>query len=362
MPDVLFTGFPGFLGSRLLPRVLERSPELRAICLVQPKFLVLARQRVQELVIAHPSLEGRIDLAEGDITAPDLGLGSSRELRGGIEEIYHLAAVYNLGVSREVGMRVNVDGTRHMLDFAETCPNLRRFQYVSTCYVSGRYAGAFTEDDLDKGQVFNNYYEETKFLAEVEVQMRMAEGLPVTVYRPAIVVGDSRTGETQKFDGPYYVIRWLLRQPFVAVLPVVGDSKTYRANLVPQDFVLEAMAHLSGREDSAGEVYQLADPSPLTVDELIQVIGRATRRKVVRIPMMKFAAKALIDHVPGVYQLMQIPAPAVDYFAHPTHYTSFHTQRDLQGTGISCPPFATYVKRLVDFVRSHPEISGEAMS
>jgi len=120
-------------------------------------------------------------------------------------------------------MKVNVEGTRHMLDFADGCSSLRRFQYVSTCYVSGRYAGIFRETDLSKGQTFNNFYEETKYLAEVEVQEQMRQGLPATIYRPAIVVGDSRTGDTQKYDGPYFAIRWLLRQPGIAIMPVVGD-------------------------------------------------------------------------------------------------------------------------------------------
>ena len=96
-----------------------------------------------------------------------------------------------------------------------------RFHYVSTCYVSGRYSGVFGEEDLEKGQTFNNFYEETKYHAEVEVQKRMKNGFPATVYRPAIVVGDSHTGATQKFDGPYYVIRWLLKQPYVAIMPMV---------------------------------------------------------------------------------------------------------------------------------------------
>src|SRR5207247_6389267 len=135
-------------------------------------------------------------------------------------------AIYDLSVSRDAGMRVNVDGTRHVLDFAERCPSLQRFHYVSTCYVSGRHHGVFGEDDLDVGQRFNNFYEETKFLAEVEVRRR--SGLPVTIYRPSVVVGDSRTGETQKFDGPYFVIQWILRQPRVAFLPVVGRPSRYR--------------------------------------------------------------------------------------------------------------------------------------
>ncbi len=362
MAKVFFTGFPGFLGSELLPRVLERLPDDIAVCLIQAKFADLAARRVEELVAAHLDLEGRIELVEGDITAPDLGLGEAHELQEETTEIFHLAAVYDLSVPRPVGMKVNVEGTRYMLDFAEGCPNLRRFQYISTCYVSGSYAGIFRETDLDKGQTFNNFYEETKYLAEAEVQARMEKGLPATIYRPAIVVGDSRTGATQKYDGPYYVIRWLLRQPYLASMPMVGNPKASRVNLVPRDFVTEAIAYLSGIEASAGKVYQLADPNALTVDELVRVIAKATRRWVLPIPLPLGLAKAAIDHVPGVKWLMQIPAASVDYFVHPTHYTSDNTLADLEGSGISIPQFPDYADRLVAFVRANPDISSEAMT
>ncbi len=361
MSTVFFTGFPGFLGSALLPRVLARDEDSRAVCLVQTKFAEASRRKIDEIVAEQPELSGRIELIEGDITAPDLGLGEAEELRQSIGEIYHLAAVYDLSVPRRVAMRVNVEGTGHMLDFAENCPDLTRFHYVSTCYVSGTYSGVFTETDLEKGQEFNNYYEETKYLAEVDVQRRMKQGLPATIYRPPIVVGDSRTGATQKYDGPYFVMRWLLRQPGLAFMPMVGDPTRTRVNLAPRDFVIDAMAYLSGLERSQGKVYQLADPEPLTVDELTRVIAKATQRTVVRIPLPKVVAKAAIDYVPGVYRLMQIPAASVDYFVHPTHYTSFQTQTDLEGSGIHCPPFASYVDRLVDFVKKHPEIDGKAM-
>jgi thioester reductase-like protein len=362
MPKVFFTGFPGFLGSELLPRVLERLPGATATCLIQSKFADLARQRVRELEDSHPATAGRIELLEGDITAPDLGLGKASALVKQTVEIFHLAAVYDLGVKRPLALKVNVDGTRHVLDFAERCPKLRRFQYISTCYVSGRYPGIFREEDLERGQAFNNFYEETKYLAEMEVQARMAQGLPATIYRPAIVVGDSKTGATQKYDGPYYIIRWLLRQPWLAVIPMVGDPKVTRVNLVPRDFVTDAIAYLSGLEISAGKVYQLADPKALTVDELVNVVARATRRKVLRLPLMQSVAKAAIDYVPGVYKLMQIPAASVDYFVHPTYYTADNTLADLKGSGLEIPSFPDYANRLVAFVKAHPEVGSEAMT
>jgi thioester reductase-like protein len=333
------------------------------VCLVQEKFMKLAGARLAELRLADPNLAARVDLVEGDITRPDLGLDSNAEARAReATAIWHLAAVYDLSVPRELGLRVNVEGTRHVLSLAARCPDLGRFHYVSTCYVSGRYAGIFSEEDLEKGQEFNNYYEETKFLAEVAVREAMREGLPATVYRPSIVVGDSRTGETGKYDGPYFIIRWILRQRGTAVVPVVGDPGATRVNLVPSDFVIDAISHLSDLAHSVGRTYQLADPDPLTVSELLDVLARATGKRVRRLPLPKRTVKWALDRVPGVYRLVKIPAASVDYFVHPTHYTVFRTRTDLEGSGIEVPPFASYADRLVRYMRAHPKVGSSAMT
>lgn len=355
MPAILFTGFPGFLGTELLPRLLGRSPGDYALCLVQEKFAALARHRAASLEAARPELEGRIRLAEGDITRPiDVATNDVRE-------IWHLAAVYDLAVARPLAMRVNVDGTRHVLQFAERCPMLERLHYVSTCYVSGRYDGRFTEADLEKGQRFNNYYEETKYLAEVEVRQAMRGGLPATIYRPSVVVGDSATGATQKFDGPYFVMQWLMRQPRLAVLPTVGRPSQYRFNVVPRDFVVDAIEALSALPQSLGRTYQLADPDPLTVDDTIRAVAAATGRTVLRIPLTLAIAKGALDYVPGVYRLMRIPSAAVNYFVNPTRYDTANTRADLSATRIAAPRFRDYLPRLVEFVRAHPEIGSAAM-
>lgn len=363
MRSILFTGFPGFLGSELLPRVVLRTPGSTATCLVQRKYARLAKNRLEQIGLAHPDLPARVQLVEADIALEDLGLGDRRvEFARKTTEIYHLAAIYDLAVRRELAFRVNVFGTRHVLAFTDSCPALTRFHYMSTCYVSGRYPGLFGEEDLGKGQEFHNSYEETKFLAEVDVQQRMQQGLPATVYRPSIVVGDSHTGETQKYDGPYPTIRWMLRQPRFAVLPVFGNPRQVRLNFVPRDFVVDAIAHLSGLPHAIGRVYQLADPSPPTVWDVLDALAEAAGKRLVRVPIPEAVARWALTELPGLQRVVGIPAESLDYFVHPTHYTTFHTQADLEGTDVRVPRFSSYVDRLVEYVRDHPEIASGAMA
>jgi thioester reductase-like protein len=362
MSTVLFTGFPGFLGTALLPRVLHRNPDDEAVCLVQQRFLPQAQDRVAELTSEDPSLADRIRLVLGDITVPDLGLGDEREdLVASTTQLYHLAAAYDLEVSHEVGMRVNVDGTRHVLDLARSCPDLARFHYVSTCYVSGRYAGIFRESDLVKGQTFNNHYEETKYLAELLVAEARKAGMPTTVYRPAVVGGDSATGATQKYDGPYVIIRWLLKQPKTAVLPVIGDPTGYRFNVVPRDWVIDAIDHLAAREDTLGGTYALADPEPHTVDEMIRRLGEATGRRIVRIPLPLRVAKGALRRVPGLQKLMEIPPAAANYFTQPTHYTTDATSPLLAEEGVTLPDREAWLHAMVRYVEANPDVTSAAM-
>ncbi|MEE9207919.1 MAG: SDR family oxidoreductase [Gemmatimonadota bacterium] len=352
------TGFPGFLASGLLPRLLERGSSLSAVCLVESRFVSAAHHRIQEWELADPSLKGRVRIVEGDITEPDLGLGPAHELKAEVNEVFHLAAIYDLAVAAEPAQRINVDGTRHLLDFAAECrrSGLERFHYVSTCYVSGRYAGAYSEADLDKGQEFNNHYEESKFRAEVLVQNAQSGGLPATIYRPSIVVGDSRTGATQKYDGPYAFIRWILRQRGVAIVPRVGDQSRSRLNVVPSDYVTTAISALSALPHSVGRVYQLADPDPPTIAEFLSLLETACGRRLLRVPIHRTFLKAFLTRTPGASRLMGVPAELVDYLVHPTYSTAGAAAEDLKGTGIEVPRLASYLDALVTFVRNNPRL------
>ncbi|NLY93427.1 MAG: SDR family oxidoreductase [Myxococcales bacterium] len=363
MSTIFFTGFPGFLGRELLPRVLARSTSTRAVCLVQEKFRKVAEDAVASLERADETLRGRIELVAGDLTARDLGLGDRRDaIAREVREIYHLAAVYDLAVPREVGMAINVEGTRHLLDFAKRCDRLERHQYVSTCYVSGKYPGIFREQDLEVGQSFNNYYEETKYLAEVLVRDAAEAGMPTTVYRPAIVVGDSKTGATQKYDGPYFVIRYLLKQPEgFAVAPLAGDPHRTRLNVVPRDYVVDAIAYLSGEAKSLGKTYQLAAPRPATIADLVQRIGEATGRRLVTVRLPPDFARWALSNVKPVRRFLDMPGELVAYFVHPTFYTTHVAEEDLAGTGIAPTPLEDMLPQMVEFVKAHPEISSNAM-
>jgi thioester reductase-like protein len=359
---LLMTGFPGFLGSALLPRLLDRRPDARAVCLVQPQHVGTARRRIDELGDTHAHTRDRIDLVVGDITRRGLGLGAhDRDRLGETTEVFHLAAVYDLAVGLEIAQAVNVDGTARILDLCGSLPALRRLQYVSTCYVSGRYDGVFTEDMLEEGQDFLNHYESTKYEAEVLVRTAVADGLPTTVYRPGIVVGDSATGATQKYDGPYFVATFLRRQLPYAVLPKLGDPDSVVVTLVPRDYVVEAIDVLSALEVSEGATYALADPTPPTVRQVADAFSARLGKRVTWAPLPHGWTRTALARVPGLERLAGIPAESLDYFVTPTRYSTTYAQRDLAGTGVTCPAFGDYATTLVDFMLAHPEIGSAAM-
>jgi len=349
---ILFTGFPGFIGMRLLPRILELKPHARTLCLVQEKFLEAARQAAETLTGTHRHARGRIDLVVGDITVRGLGIeaGRARELRKSLKEAYHLAAVYDLTVSREVGRRINVEGTKNVLEFLEEAKSFERLHYVSTAYVSGTARGVYRETDLDVGQGFKNHYEETKFQAEVEVARSR---VPRTIYRPGVVVGDSKTGETAKFDGPYFVLRAMERLPSRGLFVRLGRGFG-TVNVVPIDFVVEALARLSSVPTSLGKTYHLTDPKPHSPVEIAEMFAQAIGKKFAYVPVPMAVAKALF--APRLVQrFFGMPPQALDYFDDPVRHDAAQATKDLAEMGVACPHLADYVPTLVAFYRQHKD-------
>jgi thioester reductase-like protein len=349
----LLTGFPGFIGARLVPRLLELMPDASLCCLVQPQFAERARLDVAALEGRFPTVRGRLRTAQGDITVP--GLGLSAPFPEPVAGAFHLAAAYDLAVSREVGERVNVQGTRNVLEFLADAPGGPHLHYVSTAYVSGDATGIFRETDLDVGQAFKNHYEETKFLAERAV---VESGLPATIYRPGIVVGDSRTGETAKFDGPYFALRAMQALPSPGLFIRIGSGRS-PLNVVPVDFVVEGLARLAADPASRGRTYHLTDPDPLPVVELTRRMARALERRLWLVPVpLRLAELALRPRL--VRSFLGLPLEALAYFDHPCRYDCSQATESLGRLGVRCPSLPDYLDALVAFYRSARDSVGSA--
>jgi thioester reductase-like protein len=348
MALTLITGFPGFIGHRLVRSLLEANPDTRVVALVEARMLAAAQTAAAEI---DP---GRIELLTGDIGERGLGIASSdwERLTAEVTHVFHLAAIYNLAVPLELAQRVNVAGTGNVLELCLATRNLERLMYVSTAYVAGTRTGVVYEHELALGQGFKNHYESTKFQAELWVQ-QLLDRIPTTVLRPAIVVGDSRTGETAKFDGPYYILRTMSRM-LRGRRPIAqfGHSDA-TFNVVPVDYVLAASVALASDPAAVGETLHLVDPEPLPTRELVTLLSReyAGREPKGRIPA-GLAASSL--RVPPVRKLLGgAPAESIVYL---NHSVTFDTRRALDllaPHGLRPPGFGEYVGPMVRFFREH---------
>jgi thioester reductase-like protein len=344
----LLTGFPGFIGTRLVAALLERNPELRVVALVEPKMADRARA-------AAASLDGdRVEVLEGDIADRHLGLdGDQRErLQAELTLVYHLAAIYNLAVPQEIAQRVNVEGTGNVLDLCAGCQRLERLHYVSTAYVAGDRTGVVYEHELVLGQRFKNHYESTKFQAELWVRHAM-ERVPVTVYRPAIVVGDSQTGETQKFDGPYYMLRTISQSLGMGGrIPQLGKGSA-PFNVVPVDFVVDALTAATADPASVGQTLHLVDPEPITSLDLMTILSReyAGREPSYRLPP-KLVEISLRREVVR-RRFAGAPPESIVYLNHPVRFDTRRASDLLARHDLRCPRFEEYVKPMVSFFREH---------
>ncbi len=352
--DVLLTGFPGFVGKNLLARLVELQPEATFYLLVEARLKDVARRTLAELERAHPQFEGRWELVEGDITDRFLGLSEARyqELSAAIGVVWHLAAIYDLAVPEQLAYRVNVTGTIHVLDFCEACDDLRRLNYVSTCYVSGEREGLIYEDELDEGQGHKNHYESTKFWAEVEVQRR-SPNIPTVIFRPGIVVGDSRTGETDKYDGPYYLMKLVQRLPDWMPTFNIGKGESV-VNLVPIDYVTDAMAFLGTKQGVDGQVFHLADPNPMRARDVVALALDSMNKAPAVASLPSVLVNAALGK-PTVEGALGVPREVLTYFNHDARYDTSNTQRELRNTAIRCPHLSTYMQTLVDYFLRNPE-------
>ena len=254
----------------------------------------------------------------------------------------------------KVAQRVNVDGTGNVLELCRDADVLERLAYVSTAYVAGARTGYVYEHELVMGQAFKNHYESTKFQAEVWVRELM-DRIPTTILRPAIVVGDSRTGETEKFDGPYYLLRTMAQMARLG-RPVAQFGRSEATfNVVPVDYVVDAMVAAAGDPATAGETLHLVDPDPLSTRDLVTTLSKeyAGREPAGRVPPK---AIETVLRIPAARKAFDdIPRESIVYLNHPV---SFDTRRAvvlLTPHGLRPPGFREYVGAMVKFFREHED-------
>jgi len=349
MGTALLTGFPGFLGTRLVARLLAGDPELRVAALVEERFAPRARE-----VAGRLEDRDRLEVLCGDITAPRLGLSHADHdrLAAQVTQVHHLAAIYDLAVPSALAERVNVEGTRNVVAFCRAARHLDRHHYVSTAYVSGCRHGVVYESELEHGAGFKNHYESTKHDAEVVVRASAGE-VPTTIHRPAIVVGDSRTGATQKFDGPYYLLGMIgvLRRLHLPVVQMGRGDAPF--NVVPVDFVVDAIATAVATPAAEGETLHLTDPEPLTSAQLVELLASRYDgvRPSLRLPPALFEASLRLAPVRSAFG--GVPGEAIRYLNHSVRFDTARARAVLEPAGVRCPRFHEYVDVLVDFFTAH---------
>jgi thioester reductase-like protein len=353
---VLLTGFPSFPARRMCEELLRPEPDgvnggrarrtfVHAI--VRSKFQNEAAAAIEAL---PEEQRKRVNLIEGDAAAMDLGLSGREFLALGreVDRIHHVAQVSYLGVDAKTANHVNVGATKEVLEFAAACPNLRCLIFHSTAHVSGDREGRVLEDELKSGQHFRNVVEETKALAEKIVRRAMGR-LPIAVVRPSIIVGDSTTGEVDRFDGPYLLILLIVTSPPDFALPLPGRGHA-PLHLVPVDYVVRA-AHAIGRSSEAiGKTFHLVDPRPLSARRVFELVAQAGGRRLPRGFIPANLTKALL-RTPGLERFAKSPRALLDTLGTDVTYDRTNTDSILEVAAIRCPPFEAYASRLVEYVQ-----------
>ncbi|UZJ23846.1 SDR family oxidoreductase [Rhodococcus antarcticus] len=341
------TGGTGFLGRHVLPLLLARTD-------VEAVHVLVRESSVARLEAMAAGWDGgeKVHPLVGDLTAPGLGLG--RRGPRAADHVIHLGAVYDMTASEEVSRAANVEGTRSVIALATRLG--ATLHHVSSVAVAGEHRGRYTESDFDRGQSFGSPYHQTKFEAEQLVRETCTG--PWRVYRPSVVVGDSVTGEMDKVDGPYYFFGALRRlgelAPGMAAVPVavpdVGST-----NIVPVDYVAQALVHLVHRAEGDGKAFHLVHPRPQSVREVYGAFAAAAGAPtpVLTVPapwLVPFGAiGAAVSRVPGVSTVrdlvldqLGIPPEVVDHLTFTATFASKQTQDALRGSGIVSPELGTY--------------------
>lgn len=358
---ILLTGVSGFLGRHVLWQLLRRADaETKVYCLLRPEAGVSVDQRLQALLVPEgeplaPNAHLRCHAVPGDIVDANLLLepGLRERLLGEVDRIIHCAATVKFNTALPQARRINVDGTRNVLRFAEELQargRLRRLDHFSTAFVAGNTARRVYEDRLDTAQ-FNNSYEQTKWEAEDIVRVAQTR-LPITVYRPSIIVGDSKTGYTSNFR----VLYWPLKVLASGLVVVVPADRQGIVDIVPIDYVVEAFDALSRSERSVGKCYHLA-AGPERQSSCGEILEMASEFFGVRDPWMippRFSYRVVR---PLLYSVLWGKRRALlrrgelyfPYFSHRASFDTSAVRADLNGASIEPPSVKDYFRTIMQF-------------
>ncbi len=355
------TGATGFIGRHLLERLLARKGTI--YCLVRKESMA----KFEELVARLGAADGRLVAVTGDLAKPKLGVGTATitRLAGKVKHFFHLAALYDLAADEASQVQANIDGTRNAIALAEAL-KAGCFHHASSIAAAGLYPGVFREDMFAEAEGLENPYFRTKH--ESEGLVRTTCKRPWRIYRPGIVIGDSRSGEIDKIDGPYYFFRLIkkMREVLPPWMPTVGIEGG-RVNLVPVDCVAAAMDHIAHAPKLDGHCFHLTDPAPRRIGEVLNIFARAGHapQMTMRIDARTFAfipgaVRQALSSLPPVRRMVGmflrdfgIPAEVMKFINYPTRFDSRETERALRGSKIRLPKLESYAWRLWDYWERH---------
>jgi len=355
------TGGTGFIGRFLIDNLLKRKGTIHVLVRKDSmkKFEALAKQRGWD--------RKRVLPVAGEMTAPKCGLSAAqlRSLSGKVKHFFHLAAVYDMAASAESLHAANIDGTRNALDLAAAL-KAGCFHHTSSIAAAGMYPGVFREDMFDEAEGLDDPYLRTKH--DSEGLVRAETRIKWRIYRPGMVVGHSKTGEIDKIDGPYYFFTFLkkLRQTLPPWMPTLGIEGG-RVNIVPVDFVADAMDHIAHKPRLDGHCFHLTDPEPLRVGEALNTFARAGHapEMTMRIDARMFAflpgsVRMAVGSLPPVRRFIamllrdfKIPKETLKFITYPTRFDNREAERALKGSGIVVPRLEDYAWRLWDYWERH---------
>ncbi len=355
--NYFLTGGTGFIGRFLVEKLLARGGTVHVLVREQ------SQDKLAQLRERWGADESRVKAVIGDLTSPNLGIDAKtmKSLKGNIDHFFHLAAVYDMGADEESQQATNIEGTLSAVG-AAAAMEASCFHHVSSIAAAGMFKGTFREDMFEEAEKLDHPYLLTKH--ESEKVVRQSCKVPFRIYRPGMVIGHSKTGEMDKVDGPYYFFKMIqkIRRALPQWVPTIGIEGG-RLNIVPVDFVVNAMDHIAHLEGEDGNCFHLVDSDPYKVGEILNIFSEAGHapRMAMRLDSRIFGfvppfIRQSLKNLPPVKRLttavlddMGIPPSVLSFINYPTKFDARETERVLKGTGIEVPRLDSYSAVIWDY-------------